>query len=139
MIFSANYIESVYQLGESGLFKDPRKFTLGACLIRGYADLGIEQFLVVGNSKLSSLFTGVISNLPEGHEHFFTRVPNTTELISEILIRGYDLADCQFEHQRNWKLSIVNKTLNKSYQFGDPEIEVLLAKALLELVSKDKS
>ena len=135
MVFSASFLDLVGKLGESGLFKDPLKdFTLGSCLLRGYADLGVEQFIIVGDRKLSSLFTGVQSVLPEGHEHFFTKIPSSLEIVDQILVRNYDLVSCCFEFQRSWNLVAEATDKSRSVIAQDRLFESALAKILLEIV-----
>ena len=136
MIYTTEYLETVKKLGDAGLFKDPAKFVVGSCLIRGYADLGVEQFLVVGTGKLSSLFTGVQSQLPEGHEHFFTRIPTIHNLTEQILIRNFDITESCFENQRHWKIVVRHIENNLSLDARHPEFEVALADILLKILEK---
>lgn len=136
MIYTTEYLEIVKKLGDAGLFKDPAKFLAGSCLIRGYADLGVEQFLVIGSSKLSSLFTGVQSQLPAGHEHFFTRIPSTRDLTEQILISNFDLTECCFEDQRAWKIVVKHIHKNIIYESKHAEFEVALATVLLKIMEK---
>ena len=134
MIFSSRYIDIIHKLGEAGLFKDPKGFILGSCLLRGYADLGKEQFLVTGTNKLSSLFTGVQSMLPEGHEHFFTKIPATSELVQQITVRDYDIVEAAYQDNRSWHLKAENLDKTKTFESKDPEFEVALAQLLLNIL-----
>jgi hypothetical protein len=136
MVFSAHFLDLVSKLGEEGLFKDPVKdFTLGSCLLRGYADLGVEQFIIVGERKLSSLFTGIQSTLPQEHDRFFTKIPSSSEIVNQILIRNFDIKTCSFKDQRVWSLLAEATDKSRMIEVQDPEIEAALAKVLLEILT----
>lgn len=132
MLASPEFIILVEKLGRRDLF---RSFKTGAHLIRGYADLGHEEFVLVGAGKLISLYTGTPSNLPEGHEHFFSRVPTIDEMTNLISRGQYDIKVVQFKEQRNWTLTAEHIESKKLLSSEHREFECALAILLLEIYS----
>jgi hypothetical protein len=81
----------------------PEKFEPGSKISRGYADLGYEEFLVLPSQKLLSLYSGKVSEIPEGHSHHFFWVPTAVEFVQAISNQA-DLLGMDFISQRSWRI-----------------------------------
>jgi len=99
---------------------------------RGFADLGYEEFLLLNEKKLVSLYTGTITELPEAHKAFFITVPTIEDIIDQILGLGFTIEPLAFANQRTWSLSIKRDMIHIMVQ--DKEIGILFAKALFEVL-----
>lgn len=82
------------------------RFSPGIKVARGYADLGYEEFLILPNNKLLSLYSAKISEIPPGHSQHFFWVPSAVELLEEIQRHG-DILGIDFELQRLWKIRLM--------------------------------
>ena len=80
-------------------------FSTGERIARGYADLGVEEFLVLPSGKLLALFSGSKSDLPLGHEQHFFRIWQEGEILDELSRRGVSIDSVQYVDQRRWKLT----------------------------------
>lgn len=136
MLASPDLIDIVVKLGQANLF---RSFRLGAHLVRGYADLGNEEFIIVGDRKLVSLYTGKPSSLPEGHEHFFYRVPTSQEITDVISRKYFDIVEVCYKEQREWHISAKNINDATQLQVRHREFECALALLLLEILEISKA
>ena len=133
MLASPDFIPLVVKLGQSDLF---RVFKPGSHLLRGYADLGHEEFVLVSAGKLVSLYTGVTSTLPEGHEHFFHQVPTIDEISDLILRQDFDIKDVVYAEQRSWKISAEHIDSKKIVTAEHKEFECAMALLLLSILGK---
>lgn len=136
MLASQNYIELALRLAEFEVF---RSFSIGAHLVRGYADLGHEEFIMVGPGKLVSLYTGTPSALPEGHEEFFTRIPSTEELCDAIVRQNYDLLPAEFKNQREWQVRAQHIESKQSMLCEHREFECALSGLLLKILEQSRN
>lgn len=134
MLASAEFIPLVVKLAQAELF---RNFTTGDHLVRGYADLGHEEFVLLGPARLASLYTGSPSSLPEGHEHFFSRVPSLDEMTDTILRSNFDIKEIEFKDQRTWHVTAEQIENKKRVMAHHREFECALALLLLEVVAAD--
>ena len=84
----------------------PCAFEQGTTVARGYADLGYEEFVLLSESKLLSLQSGKISELPEAHRHFFFAVPTVDRMVDQINRSGVDFGEMLFVEQRSWQVAL---------------------------------
>jgi hypothetical protein len=75
---------------------------VGQRVAREYADLGAEEFILLGGNRIVSLFTGKPSEIPEGHEKHFFRVPSVDELVDALGVHGVTIHAIRFMDQRSW-------------------------------------
>jgi hypothetical protein len=75
---------------------------VGQRVAREYADLGAEEFILLGGNRIVSLFTGKPSEIPEGHEKHFFRIPSIDELVDALSGRGVLVRGLHFRDQRSW-------------------------------------
>lgn len=78
----------------------------GLRVARKFADLGIEEFLLLPSKKIVSLFTGQVSELVDAHLQHLFAVPSTDQLVSMIQKSDFDLEELRFVDQREWEISI---------------------------------
>ena len=105
----------------------------GRRIARGYADLGYEEFILLTENKLLSLYSGKPSEIPEGHSHHFFLVPSCDEMVDEIIKRGFDIESLQFKNQRSWEIVATKKEGNRISE-GAPTLEQALLLALKQIV-----
>lgn len=84
-------------------------FSAGERVGRGYADLGVEEFLLLPSGKMLALFSGSKSDFPSGHEQHFFRVWQEAELLDELSRRGVTIDSVQYVGQRRWKVVARNQ------------------------------
>ena len=90
-------------------------FTPGERIARGFADLGVEEFLVLPGAQILSLFTGnKTTRNPEQDNHFF-RIFNQEEALQLLLISGGSVSSCTFEDQRTWQIKVSHHERNASF------------------------
>ncbi|WKZ57394.1 MAG: hypothetical protein QY326_01630 [Bdellovibrionota bacterium] len=128
---SVEYYELCRQLGEAGLAVPWQE---GQRVGRGYADLGIEEFLVLPGRRLVSLISGSGSEVPEGHERFFFWIPSVDECIDEIDRRGWDLLSATFHERRTWHVQAIRNGVPLSGCAGS--IEQACAALLLAVLER---
>lgn len=99
----------VLQLSESlaalGLFTDFSQFKR---LGRGFADIGYEEFFLINEQKLISLFTGE-SKLysSEDRKHLFV-IPTVDQVINEFDRLNYQITAIKYEDSRSWEVSVTD-------------------------------
>lgn len=131
MLASEEYIKKVVLLSDFGIGKE---FKVGSHVIRGYADLGYEEFIVSGSQKITSLYTGTSSPLPEEHRHFFIEVPSIDALINLLSRQGFDIGTVSFEAQRAWRIEARHFETQKSIVCEHREFPCALAGVLIEVL-----
>lgn len=99
---SSEYLEVCKDLHSAGL---PLRWEEGQRIGRGYADVGVEEFLLLPGRKLLSLSSGTSSSIVEGHSHFFFWIPSLDECIEEIDRRGWDIQAAIYVERRMWRVT----------------------------------
>lgn len=89
---SKQILERLSQLHAAGFFM---KFEAGDKVARGFADLGFEEFFVLPGNRLSSTFTGEISQLKEGDEKHLFLIPDIDQVIAEAERVGLTFVKCE--------------------------------------------
>ena len=74
----------------------------GERISRGYADLGYEEFLLISEQRMVSLFSGQVSTLPVDHERFFFAVPTVDQMLREVERRGAEIGSIENRDGRSW-------------------------------------
>lgn len=83
------YLQNCYLLRQNGFLS---QWEIGSTVARGFADLGFEEFIVLPQGKLLSLYTGQSTALKEGEESHLFFVPSTEELIDELARNGVTIS-----------------------------------------------
>jgi hypothetical protein len=112
--------ESLKAAGRSTSFRP------GARLARGFADVGFEEFVILPNLKMMSLFTGAQTEVVADHQNFFFEIPSLDDVLRELEERGEPVVEVEFKGGREWLL----RTPHLSGKAGDLHyagIECLLA------------
>ncbi|HMO01875.1 MAG TPA: hypothetical protein PKD37_01855 [Oligoflexia bacterium] len=110
------------------------QFIQGTHLARGYADLGCEEFIVLSENKLCSLFTGAMSELLEQHRRFFFWIPSADQALNLLVEHGFQIVSLDYQNQRWWKLAL--KKGDKLIEVAGDTLHLLFLKALAEVLSK---
>ncbi len=105
----------------------------GRRIARGYADLGYEEFVLLTDDKLLSLYSGKPSEIPEGHSRHFFLVPTCDEMVDEISKRGFDIETLEFKDQRVWKVVLSRGGVSLITEVA-PTLEQVLILALKQIV-----
>lgn len=107
----------------------------GAHVARGFADVGYEEFCLLPNERIVSLFTGSITELREDDRRFFFVVPTVDMVREELDRRGWDIVRLESPERRGWLLEGHHESTGKRIEaLGNSILEVLLD-ALLRVVS----
>jgi hypothetical protein len=99
MWFTREQFEICNELKQWGL--SPR-CEPGDVVVRGFADLGYEEFQVLPSSKLLSLTAGTITNFPPEHTQHLFWVPSVDEATELLERKGVVCVSCSREDQREW-------------------------------------
>lgn len=126
---SKSFLNECQLLHRAGL---AAPFEIGQIVARGFADLGIEEFIIVPGEQMISLCTGSISSLAD-REHLFW-VPNIHEMTLELMERGCKIHSITFEEERYWSLSLTTADGRKR-AFVSPVLESSIAQALREEIA----
>jgi len=129
MVSSKSFLDKAQELKARGV---EFSFEMGTRVARGYADLGTEEFQLIGPFKTVSLFTGKQSEIPEEHLKFFFRVPELEELTDELTRRGAVVLGLAFRDQRRWILTL--RLAAEQRDFEHEALEETFVDALLSLL-----
>jgi len=103
----------------------------GTKISRGYADLGYEEFLLLNEDQMISLFSGKVSSLPSDHHQYFFTVLSIDDM-TEVLVRaGADIVSLQYVDQRKWSLTLSKNKVESIH--GGNSLEEVFTTALLKL------
>jgi len=78
----------------------------GMRVARGFADLGYEEFYLLPQNKLVSIYTGESSQYNPTERDFFFLVPDTKQLIAELNNRECEIISLEHEDNREWVLCL---------------------------------
>ncbi len=118
-------------LQELGLFSD---FGVGSRLGRGFADLGVEEFIVLPNDRILSLFTGSIAPLSEENRQHLFWVPSVEQCIHRIEELNYDLTNLSYVDRRVWQLSLNAVNSSKKINVENFTVEEVLLDGLIAVL-----
>ena len=79
-----------------------REFEIGDTVGRGFADVGYEEFTVIADSKLLSLYTGKSAQISEADRKFIFRVLAVDEMVVTMRRRGAQIAISASDDGREW-------------------------------------
>jgi len=106
-------------------------FEAGRLVARGFADLGFEEFCMLSSTKMVSLSTGSITELPDEHRRFFFEVPSMPVLVDLIDRAGFDLQLLTFVERRRWAYTMLKVSNGRQYSGEHRLIEGALLEALI--------
>jgi hypothetical protein len=132
MLASPEFIEIIVRINRNDLFG---KFKQGDHIARGYADLGYEEFIALGPTKIVSLYSGTQSELPPEHLRFFYTLPNTEQMLDVISRQNFDICSALYHDQRIWRLSAKHINTKQEITADHREFNCALA-SILELSLK---
>ncbi|MCB0320989.1 MAG: hypothetical protein KDD60_08685 [Bdellovibrionales bacterium] len=104
----------------------------GACIGRGFADLGFEVFLCCPQGVLVSLLTGERSVLRDSETDFFFSVPTVDELCLALESEKIELVTTERQDQREWYIELATPSGRKAMA-TDTELLNALLKGYLAL------
>ena len=81
-------------------------------MARGFADLGYEEFYLLPQNKLVSIYTGENSQYNPAERDFFFLVPDTKQLIAELNSRECEITSLEHQDNREWVLSVSDQNHN---------------------------
>jgi hypothetical protein len=128
---SKEYLELCNELHKGGLALE---FKAGQRIGRGFADLGVEEFILTTPEKMVSLFTGQSSILQDEHKKFFFWIPSCDELVDELLKRKIVIETIGFPNAREWKVNTAGQNISADGR----EINLALGRVLLLAISREK-
>lgn len=106
-------------------------FEVGAKLARGFADLGYEEFVLISEQTIVSLFSGKPTPLPADHAQFFFVVPNSDQMVQYLSVAGFDFEEVVYEEQRRWRVRIKQQSTGRNLeasglQFTETLLDLLI-------------
>lgn len=105
---------------------------VGMTLARGFADLGHEEFSVLNNDKILSLFTGDISSLPQNYKEHFFPLFSCDELIVELFRNGAEVRNLKSVDRRTWELTV--QTEGGIQEYTGKRLQDVLLEALVGML-----
>ena len=106
MLNSNDFLKNCETLKNKGI---EFEIKAGQRIARGFADLGYEEFYLLPNNKLVSLFTGKISELQENHKNFFFVVPTIDDLLTKLALLNIQVEKLLFNDDDQWQLTYNNE------------------------------
>lgn len=103
MWISPEQFQLVQELREAGL--EPR-FEAGDIVIRGFADLGYEEFQILPGGNILSLTAGTVSALDTDQRGHFAWLPSIDEVIGLLEKRSFVISKLVRQEAREWSLSL---------------------------------
>ncbi|MDZ4785931.1 MAG: hypothetical protein SGJ02_07630 [bacterium] len=125
---SKSYLTKCESLKQKG--HEPN-YEPGLHLGRGFADLGCEEFCLLTNNRLISLFTGTISELFDADRHFFFEIPTVSRLLEVLHVRGWNVLKIESENQRDWSMEMVHFEKGNKIVINARSIKDLLIDSLI--------
>jgi hypothetical protein len=109
------------------------QFEPGDEVVRGYADVGFEEFLVLPGDRLCSKFTGQVTELTsEKREHLF-RVPSLEELTDVLCRQGASAISLFCPSGNLWQGTAEVETTNVQIESG---LHKTAVEAVVNLITK---
>lgn len=127
---SNQYLEKCEKLKLGGALFEIKP---GAVVARGFADLGYEEFMLLENGKLVSLYRGNLSDFEDANDHFF-RVPSAREMRLKIYELEFDIVDLKLT--QNIEAFLVSPLGEKDF-FSSSSFEQLFLDMLTSILIKD--
>jgi hypothetical protein len=84
----------------------PQVFEAGSHIGRGFADLGYEQFVLLPNQQIMSLFTGHKNNFPEEQRNFFFLIPDINDLVNYLEENGWECEMLECDDGVTWTATV---------------------------------
>lgn len=106
----------------------------GTRVARGFADLGYEEFCVLSNHRLLSLFTGAITPFGEGEAAHLCVVPDADLLVDVLERRGWDIASLDFEERRCWVVRLTESNSGREVVARNRHLAGALAEGLIATI-----
>ena len=125
MIHSNFFLKECESLQQSG-WKPELK--AGMRIARGFADLGYEEFYLLPQNKLVSIYTGESSLYNPAERDFFFLVPDTQQLIAELNNRECEIVSLEHEDNREWVLNLNQN--GQKFQYKGAMITSVLLQSL---------
>lgn len=134
MLWHSNRVLEKFSKLEGG---DARAmFEPGARVARGFSDVGYEEFGVLPNGKLLSLFTGSLSEPDERERGFFVRVLDADELLDIAARRGVRVGSIHRLPGGRWRFGFELDGTSAEVESGPCES---LVEAILDLLDVARS
>lgn len=97
-------------------------FEAGDRIARGFADLGFEEYLLLPNEKILSLYTASVVPFPSEHKHHFFKVLSTVQLSNYLIAKNLDFVLRTSDNQFTCEIS--------DLKFSGNSIEQVLMEAV---------
>ena len=109
------------------------RFEVGERVGRGFADLGAEEFQIIGSNRIVSLFTGHTSELTADQRRFFFLIPDVDQLAAMLCERGFDIEQIERPDQRQWRIELRRVSDRRVSSVSAESLPEAFAQALLSL------
>jgi hypothetical protein len=110
-------------------------FEAGETVGRGFADIGYEEFLVLPNKRLLSLYAGTLSALEISHAHHFFVIPDEQQLLGLYEVHSVVVERCSFlRSRRTWEVTIEFPSGERKVAEGAHLKELLLSLLLMAVL-----
>lgn len=95
----------------------------GVRLGRGFADVGFEEFYLLSENKMVSIYLGTVTEFRKEQSGFFFVVPETEELLDCILRKNIELDNLKFNSDTGWSCD----------EYQSDNLNILLINILLDI------
>jgi hypothetical protein len=109
---------------------EPR-FEVGDVVVRGFADLGFEEFQVLPGPRILSLTAATVTALPDQHRGHFFWIPSVDEAVSLVERSGVEALTCTREDERLWRVHGVSGS--GSVEAQAPHLHEALLRLLVQV------
>ena len=130
MLHSKRILKLYEQLGR---VRTVSGYAVGSRLGRGFADFGLEEFILLTGQRILSLLTGNISSLDEVRSEHIFEILNADQLIAEIHEQGFEIEHLQCHDFRMWTGRIKCVTDGAIHEYESSSLEELLLSLLLRV------
>ncbi|MCB0335015.1 MAG: hypothetical protein KDD62_01875 [Bdellovibrionales bacterium] len=131
-VHTSAYLKKCESLAREASLFAPR---VGSVVARGFADLGCEEFLVLPNEGLLSLYSGQVNkSMALGDPQLFV-VPDIQQMQEALRELQFDLETLNFVDQRFWELRLKPAHGNELVTCQHERLEEVFLDALIVVTS----
>jgi hypothetical protein len=126
-----SFLKRCAELKQHGYAPEPAP---GMRLGRGFADLGVEEFLLLPSGALLSLQRGNQKPLTDDERSHLFCIPSTAECVAEIRRNGYDVETLHYAEQRHWRVAVASEESDVKFEVQSDDLEEAFIMALEKIL-----
>lgn len=102
----------------------------GQVVSRGFADLGFEEFVIMPNGQLLSMYSGQLSKVDFQNDESFFLVPDLDQLSGKLIELGFDIIRLVPSEEGRWLLEFKSSDSGELSEVRATTIEGTFLEAL---------